>query len=123
MLKFNVDGATKGILGPPGVGVVLRNRNGIVLALFSKHVGCMESNEAEVVAILEALQIFISSHSKLVVESDSLHPCRFQFLKQIKVLSSMIEVNLHHVGHLANGFADTAKQGVERSIPFVVVSL
>lgn len=123
MLKFNVNGATKGKLGPPGVGVVLRNRNGIVLALSSKHVGCMESNEAEVVAILEALQIFISSHSKLVVESDSLHPWRFQFLKQIKVLSSMIEVNLHHVGHLANGFADTAKQGVERSIPFVVVSL
>lgn len=33
--------------------------------MFSKHVGCMESNEAKVVAILEVLQIFIPSTFKL----------------------------------------------------------
>lgn len=39
---------------------------------FSKNLGCMESNEAEVVAILKVLHIFTSSFSsKLAVESDS----------------------------------------------------
>ena len=54
---------------------MLRNSEGIVVALFSKHVGCMESNEAEVVAILEAIRIFTSTsfRSRLVVESDSLN--------------------------------------------------
>lgn len=51
---------------------MLRNNEGIVLGMFSKSVGCIESNEAGVIAILEALQIFSSSFStKLVVESDS----------------------------------------------------
>lgn len=35
--------------------------DGVVFAMFSKHVGRMESNEAEVVAILETLCIFVSS--------------------------------------------------------------
>ena len=37
---------------------MLRNSKGIVLALFSMHVGCLESNKAEAVAILEAIRIF-----------------------------------------------------------------
>ena len=37
---------------------MLRNSNGIVLAVFPKHVGCIESNEVEVVATLEAVQLF-----------------------------------------------------------------
>lgn len=37
--------------GPAGVGGVLRNNQGIVLAIFSKSVGVKESNEAEVLAI------------------------------------------------------------------------
>ena len=37
---------------------MLRNSNGVALSLFSKHVGWIESNEAEAVAILEALRIF-----------------------------------------------------------------
>lgn len=57
-----------------GIGAVLRNSCGLVLAMFSKHVGIMESNEVEVLAILEALRFFSSSFiGKLVVESDSLN--------------------------------------------------
>lgn len=54
---------------------MLRYKDGVVFLLFSKHVGCMESNEGEVFAILEALWIFVSSSFKegLVVESDSLN--------------------------------------------------
>lgn len=52
VLKFNVDRAAKGKAGAR-VGGVLHNSEGIVLTLFSKLVGCMESNEVEVFAILE----------------------------------------------------------------------
>lgn len=41
LLKFNVDEAANGKPGPMGVKGVLRNTNGIVIALFSKHMGCM----------------------------------------------------------------------------------
>lgn len=62
----------KGKPGPVGIGGVLRNKDGVILLLFSMHVGCMEFNETEVLAILEALQIFVSSSFEegLVVEND-----------------------------------------------------
>ncbi|XXG74166.1 hypothetical protein AAC387_Pa07g2955 [Persea americana] len=61
LLKFNVDGAAKGKPEPAGIGGVLRNSGGLVLVMFSKHVGTMESNRVEVLAILEAVRIFASS--------------------------------------------------------------
>ena len=40
--------------------------------MFSKHVGIKDSNEAEVLAILEAFRIYHTScHHYLIVESDS----------------------------------------------------
>ena len=39
VLKFNVDGATRGKPGPTGIGGVLHNNKGGVLFMFSKHVG------------------------------------------------------------------------------------
>ena len=54
-----------------GTRGVLCSSDGIVATMFSKYVGCMESNEAEVAANPEALQI--SCHclpNKLVVEDD-----------------------------------------------------
>lgn len=59
VLKFNVDRAARGKLGLAGTGGVLWKSLGDVLAMFSKHVGIMESNELEVLAILEALQFFL----------------------------------------------------------------
>lgn len=56
VLKFNVDGATRGKPGPTAIGGILRNNNGEVLFRFSKNVGVCDSNEAEVLAILEALR-------------------------------------------------------------------
>ena len=38
-MKFNVDGASKGNLGPRGIGRVLRNDQGVVLGHFSKSIG------------------------------------------------------------------------------------
>lgn len=61
LLKFNVDGAARGKPGLAGVGQILCNSNGVVFIMFLKHMGYMDSNEAEVVAILEAIQIYNSS--------------------------------------------------------------
>lgn len=62
--------------------------------MFSKIVGVLESNEAEVVAILEALQLsLLSFDEKLVVESDSLNailwvscPSNFQGSLEVQLL-------------------------------------
>lgn len=114
-----------------GHGLVLHNSAGVVLIMFSKHVSCMESNEAEVVAILEAFQIFslVSFNENLVVESDSFNaifwasssakfPRRFQFyVNENTLLSSMLRVKFQHEGRMDNGFADClAKQVVDRSL-------
>lgn len=46
------------------------------------------------------------------------------FFNEIKVLSSSISVELKHVGRMANDFIDfLAKQGVDRSFPFVAMLL
>lgn len=44
--------------GSAGIGDILRNPNGEVLYVFSKHVGVKNSNELEILAILEALGIY-----------------------------------------------------------------
>lgn len=106
-----------------------------MLALFSKSMGYMESNEAQILAILEALQLFIHHfRNNLTVERDSLNvislvctcalpPRRFQFyFNEIKELSSSISVELCRVGRSANGFADSmAKQGFDRSLEVSVI--
>lgn len=41
ILKFNVDGAYRGKLGPTKIGRVLRNCKWEALLMLSKHVGCV----------------------------------------------------------------------------------
>ena len=70
--KFNIDGAAIGKPGPASIGGVLCNSKGDVLFMFSKQMGVCDSNEAEMLAILEALQCFSRLfHGDLIVESDS----------------------------------------------------
>eukprot|EP00268_Persea_americana_P021089 TRINITY_DN21101_c0_g1_i1.p1 TRINITY_DN21101_c0_g1~~TRINITY_DN21101_c0_g1_i1.p1 ORF type:complete len:199 (+),score=31.91 TRINITY_DN21101_c0_g1_i1:157-753(+) len=135
MLKFNVDGAARGKPGPAGIGGVLCDDKGVILCLFSKSVGVRDSNEAEVLAILEALRILSSSFQGcLIVESDSsngiswvarsmVKPWKFQiFLNGIKGLASSLSVVFSHVIRSANGLVDSlAKQGVQRSSPWEVI--
>lgn len=52
VLKFNVDGVTRGP-GMAGIGSVLQNWREKLIYMFSKNVGIKDSNEAEVLAILE----------------------------------------------------------------------
>ncbi|XXG71925.1 hypothetical protein AAC387_Pa07g1141 [Persea americana] len=72
VLKFNVDGASRDKPRPTRIGGVLRNCKDEVLLMFSKNMGTCDSNEAEVLAILEGLKLFARRYiGALVVESDS----------------------------------------------------
>lgn len=77
--------------------------------MFSQHVGVCDSNEAGVLAILEALWVFLDSYqNKLIVESDSSNvvvcalncnprPWKFQlYFNEIRELSSRIDVVFCH---------------------------
>lgn len=56
-------------MGPASIGCVLQNNKGEVV-LFFKQIGVKESSETEVLAILEALQMFVHySVDKLMLES------------------------------------------------------
>lgn len=72
MLKFIVIEQLEGKPRPVGIGRVLCNSNGEVLLQFSKHIGIRDSNEAELMAIIEALRIYSRSfQAMLIAESDS----------------------------------------------------
>ena len=137
ILKFNVNGAARGKLGLAGIGGVLLNDKGEVLLMFPKSVGIRDSNEVEVLAILEAFQIFLASfHGPLVVESDSTNvvgwllkpdsrPWKFQFhFNTLKKISASLVVSFAHVIRRANSMADAlAKQGADRHSPGVGFSM
>ena len=73
-MKFNVNGSVKGKPGPSRIGGVLRDELGVVKGIFSKAVGVMDSNQAELLAILEALLVSVESNFftslSLIIESD-----------------------------------------------------
>lgn len=72
MVKFNVDGASKGNPGASGIGGVLRNVEGIILGYFSKSMGHIWAYEVEVHAIFHAL-LFCHEFNchNVLIESDS----------------------------------------------------
>ncbi|MCH93148.1 N-terminal acetyltransferase complex ARD1 subunit-like protein [Trifolium medium] len=54
--KWNVDGSSKGKPGAAGIGGVLRNDRGDIVAQFAASIGVRDSNEAEFLAIVFALE-------------------------------------------------------------------
>ena len=58
-MKFNIDGSVRGKLEQLGIGEVLENELGVLKGMFSKTVGVMDSNHVELLAILEALMVFV----------------------------------------------------------------
>ncbi|XVF71505.1 hypothetical protein PTKIN_Ptkin12aG0043200 [Pterospermum kingtungense] len=75
LLKFNVDGSSLGNPRPSGIGGLLRDHLGRVLISFSKPIGIADSNMAEVMAVREALALFVTSewvvNYPLILECDS----------------------------------------------------
>ncbi|PWA41098.1 hypothetical protein CTI12_AA559960 [Artemisia annua] len=137
-LKFNVDGSAKGKPGLAGIGGLLRNSEGVVVALFSMPVGIMDSNVAEVLAIKEASKMLnkkVEFNSvKIVIESDSLNavswthtpikrPWRFlPYFQEVDIfLSSCSSHSIVHVHRECNSDADKlAKDGVHRTSPLTI---
>lgn len=67
-----MDGATRGKPGPENIGGVIGNFEGQVLLSFSKFIGVRDSNEVEILVIVEALRLCASSiQEMLMVASDS----------------------------------------------------
>ncbi|XVF42703.1 hypothetical protein PTKIN_Ptkin01aG0385500 [Pterospermum kingtungense] len=61
VLKFNVDGSSLGNPGPSSIGGLLRDHLGKLLITFSKPIGVSDSNMAEVMAVREAMLLFVTS--------------------------------------------------------------
>lgn len=118
-LKFNVDRAACGKPGPASIGGVLRNHKREVLYMFSKNMGVKDSNEAEVLAILEAIRICCRSfHISLIIETEFFNavswakdvkgPLKMQFyFNEIKHISLESCVFSQHINRFASGMVDT----------------
>lgn len=70
---FNVDGAAKGKPGPAGIDGALLDFRGQNLFSFSKFIGFKDSNDAGIVAILEALRMFAGSFQESWIVESNLH--------------------------------------------------
>ena len=136
-LKWNVDGSSLGKPGPSGIGGVLRNHHGHLLGMFSVPVGILDSNIAELRAIVKAIELSASNclfhHQHLIIESDSVnaiswmnkphnrpwkHHNLFSSVNRLKAYFGSITFS--HIFRESNCMADCmAKQGVQRSSDFV----
>ena len=138
-LKFNVDGSAHGKPGPTGIGGVLRDHDGNTRFLFAKSIGVNDSNYAELRAIQEALEWFLSADwckdFHLIIESDSKVAikwvssleCRcWKYAESYNKIRNMVDsivvsksVTFNHISREINYFADhLAKSGVYRDVPF-----
>ncbi|XVE93450.1 hypothetical protein REPUB_Repub01dG0193700 [Reevesia pubescens] len=73
MVKFNIDGSSRGSPVPTSCGGVLRNCDGTNIAFFSGPIGMHDANIADLLAILIALDVSLKSKKcdnvSLVIES------------------------------------------------------
>ena len=137
--KFNVDGSVIGKPGPGGVGGVLRDWNGKVKGMFSTSIGVVDSNFAELYAILQALEMIATCDelrtTSLIIESDSANSVLWVNSKESRCWKYVSTINRIHnliracpsvsvvkIFREANGFADTlARQGVHREFNFQAI--
>nr|GEV54576.1 reverse transcriptase [Tanacetum cinerariifolium] len=137
-LKFNVDGSAMGKPGLAGIGGLLQNTDGVVLAIFSISVGILDSNVAEVMAIKKAFSIIKEKEESrsvnITIESDSLnavswvnHPDErpWRLLHHFYEIDAFLSVTSNrlvtHIKRERNNDADKlAKEGVSRSVLLVV---
>ncbi|GKB01454.1 retrovirus-related pol polyprotein from transposon TNT 1-94 [Tanacetum coccineum] len=116
-LKFNADGSAK---GKPGIGGLLRNSEGVVVALFSILVGVMDSNVAEVLAIKEACKMLnkkVEFNSvKIVIKSDSLNAVSWARTPITRPLRFLPYFQEFRVVAMERGFLSQKGSGVGRGV-------
>ncbi|OMO98831.1 reverse transcriptase [Corchorus capsularis] len=136
-MKFNVDEAARGKPGPAGIGGLMRDDTGKVWMEFSKSIGVTESNEAEICAIREAILMFCASRwvttHGLIIESDSRNAIKWiecpdevpwRLRKWVSHIGNLLKncssYSFNHIFREASMEADKlAKEGVDRSVPFI----
>ncbi|EOX95147.1 Uncharacterized protein TCM_004701 [Theobroma cacao] len=138
-LKFNTDGAARGYPGPLGIWGVLRNEKGMVKMLFSKTEDWDDANLMEMLAIQEALILFMVTDwchpFGLIIETDSINavtwvskplssPWRLRnlVLKIKALLSKIPKWQIIHTPRYGNELADSLTElGVERATDLLQV--
>ncbi|XVF06796.1 hypothetical protein REPUB_Repub06bG0081400 [Reevesia pubescens] len=135
VLKFNIDGSSKGNPCLSGCGRVLRNETRTICAIFSGPLGSSDADYAELLTQFYALDLFFffsksdwKNRVSLIVESDSkllvdwftnkaCRPWKYWdlFLKIDSFLEKLDNVSFCKVPRIVNGLADfLTKEGVER---------
>ena len=74
-LTINSDGAAMPNPGPAGIGAVLRDSNGVVVAEISEYIGNSTNNKAEFLALIAALEKALelnADHVDLRIDSELL---------------------------------------------------
>lgn len=128
---LNTDGGARGNPGPSGIGVVLKDESGQVLATVARGIGIATNNVAEYTALIEGLELALSyGVTELAVRSDSelvVHQVKGEWkIKDEKLRSlavrarSLIETFEHadidHVRRSDNSEADRlANEGMDGS--------
>lgn len=129
-MKFNVDGASRGKLGPTGIGGVLEYHNGISSLVFTQSVEIRDSNEAAVLSMRKVLTIWAGLRGgRLVSEGDSTNAIKWAkalkrphwrlitTVKEIRALVEGLEVSFVKINRSTNGVANFfAMNGVEGSV-------
>ena len=132
-----MDGSSLGKPGLSGIGGALRNHQGHLLGIFSLPVGTLDSNIAELRAVVKAIKLSATNHllhhKHIIIESDSanviswmhnpenrpwMHKELFSTVQRLTRLFGSITFS--HVSRESNSLADCmAKQGVRRSSDFI----
>jgi len=135
--EWNVDSSSLGKPGLSGIGGVLRNHRGHLFGVFSIPVGILNSNLAELRAVIKAIELSASNcllhHKHLIIESDSanvtswmhnphnrpwMHHKRFSSVNKLNTYFDSITYT--HVFHESNYMANyMVKQEVLRSSEFI----
>jgi ribonuclease HI len=135
--KWNVDGSSLRKPGLLGIGGVLRNHHGHLLGIFSLLVGILDSNIAELRAVVKAVELSASNcllhHKHITIESDSANVISWmhnshnrpwihrELFSTVQRLNRFFgSITFSHVYRESNSLADCmAKQGVRRSSDFI----
>ncbi|GMI70241.1 hypothetical protein like AT4G29090 [Hibiscus trionum] len=128
-LKMNVDGAVSRVGGSGGIGGIIRNQQGEVLASFSEQCGSDIPIITEIEALVRGIkmfeELFAGNPFKLIIESDSklminwvhdVSSCPVVFKKPIQDVVEFCKANccsLRHIHRVSNIAADSlAKAGI-----------
>lgn len=114
-LVLRIDGCSLGNPGPAGVGIIIENENGDVIARRSRAVGVRTNNEAEYLALIEGLRLASRFKGKrVIVYSDSLLLVK-QMRGEYKIVNRTLKELYLKVRRLQQNFSSVSYVHVKRN--------